>query len=129
MAEEAVLAAEFQEWAFQGFLKRIRIRDDVTHNLKFKLPLISEHLRLLIDPNVLDINHNAAKQQAPLKPKKSKVLWVEDDIELVHIWNKGRSWDFTFTLATQHQHNCISLQIVFELSPSIQPEQNLLAGV
>ena len=99
-ASEAVPAAEYQEWPFQGFLKRIRIGDDVTYNLKFKLPSISEHLRLPIDPNALDINHDAAKHsqihQAPLKPKKSKVSWVEDDIKLAQMWNEGCSWEYIF---------------------------------
>jgi hypothetical protein len=52
-AAEAVPAAEYQEWSFQGFLKRIRIGDDVTYNLEFKLPSISEHLQLPIDPHAL----------------------------------------------------------------------------
>jgi hypothetical protein len=86
MASEAVPVAEYQEWPFQGFLKRIRIGDDVTYNLEFKLPLISEHLHLLINAATLDINHDAAPHskihQAPLKPKKSKVSWIEDDVKL-----------------------------------------------
>jgi hypothetical protein len=59
-ASEAAPAAEYQEWPFQGFLKRIRTGDDVTYNLEFKLPSISEHLHLPIDPAALDINHDAA---------------------------------------------------------------------
>jgi hypothetical protein len=54
-ALEAVLAAEYQEWPFQGFLKRIRIGDTVTYNLKFKLLLISEQLHLPVYPKALDI--------------------------------------------------------------------------
>ena len=77
MASEAVPVAEYQEWPFQGFLKRIRIGDDVTYNLEFKLPSISEYLHLPINPGALDFNHNAAvhskTHQAPLKPKKNKV--------------------------------------------------------
>jgi hypothetical protein len=99
-ASEAVPVAEYQEWPFQGSLKRIRIRDNVTYNLKFKLPPISEHLRLPIDPNPLDINHDAAehskKHQASLKPKKSRVSWVEDDVKLAQMWNEGRSWEYIF---------------------------------
>jgi hypothetical protein len=99
-AAEAVPAAEYQEWPFQGFLKSIRIGDDVTYNLEFKLPSISEHLQLPIDPNALDINHDATEHskihQAPLKPKKSRVSWVEDDIKLAQMWNEGRSWEYIF---------------------------------
>ena len=34
---ETVPAAEYQEWPFQGCLKRTKIGDDVTYNLEFKL--------------------------------------------------------------------------------------------
>jgi len=99
-ASEAVPVAEYQEWPFQGFLKRTRIGDDVTYNLEFKLPSISEHLHLPIDPIALDINHHAAEHsqihQAPFKPKRSKVSWVEDDIKLAQMWNEGRSWEYIF---------------------------------
>jgi hypothetical protein len=100
VALEAVPVAEYQEWPFQGFLKRTKIGDDVTYNLEFKLPSISEHFHLPIDPKALDINHDAAAHskihQAPLKPKKSKVSWVKDDIKLAQMWNEGRSWEYIF---------------------------------
>ena len=35
------------------------IEDNVTYNLEFKLPSISEHFYLQIGPEVLDINHDA----------------------------------------------------------------------
>ena len=108
-ASEAVPAAEYQEWPFQGFLKRIRIGDDVTFNLEFKLPSISEHLHLPIDSKALDIKEAPAKasihhdaavhskiHQAPSKPKKSKVSWAEDDIKLAQMWHEGRSWEYIF---------------------------------
>jgi hypothetical protein len=98
-ASEAVRVAEYQEWPFQGFLKRTRIGDNVTYNLEFKLPSISEHFYLPIHPKALDINHDAAAHskihQAPLKPKKSK--WTEEeDIKLLQMWNEGRSWKYIF---------------------------------
>ncbi|KAH6665212.1 hypothetical protein B0J14DRAFT_456909, partial [Halenospora varia] len=80
---EAIPVAEYQEWLFQGFLKRTKIVDDVTYNLEFKLPSISERLHLPINPAALDINHDAVARskvhQTLLKPKKSKVSWKEDD--------------------------------------------------
>jgi hypothetical protein len=96
---EAASVAEYQEWPFQGFLKRIRIGDDVTYNLEFKLSSISEHFHLPIHSKALDINHDAAAHskiyQAPLKPKKSK--WTEEeDIKLLQMWNEGRSWEYIF---------------------------------
>jgi hypothetical protein len=99
-ASEVVPVAEYQEWPFQGFLKSTRIGGYVTYNLEFKLPWISEHVHLPIDPNALDINHDAAEHsqihQAPLKPKRSKVSWVGDDIKLAQMWNEGRSWEYIF---------------------------------
>lgn len=50
--------------AFQGFLKRTRIGDDMTYNLGFKLPSISEHLHLLINSKALDIS---SSREAPAK--------------------------------------------------------------
>jgi hypothetical protein len=69
-------------------------RGDVTYNLEFQLPLISEHLYLPINPAVLDIcsnkealakvpiNHDAAAHskvhQVPLQPKKRRVEWTTE---------------------------------------------------
>jgi hypothetical protein len=75
VASETAAVAEYWEWPFQGFLKSIRIGDNITYNLEFKLPSTPEDLQLPIDPRSLDINHDAAKhskiRQAPLKPRKS----------------------------------------------------------
>jgi hypothetical protein len=114
VASETVPVAEYQEWPFQGFLKRIKIGDDVTYNLEFKLPSISEHLRLPIDPNALDINHDTAEHskihQAPLKPKKSRVSWVEDDIKLAQMWNEGRSWEYIFAALPNRSEGSIRVR-------------------
>ena len=113
VASEAVPVAEYQEWPFQGFLKRIRIGDDVTYNLEFKLPSISEHLHLPIDPKALDIcsskeapamastHHEAAAHsktlQAPLQPKKKRkhVQWTaEEDATVLKMRDEdGCSWE------------------------------------
>ncbi|KAL5330895.1 hypothetical protein ACEPPN_000420 [Leptodophora sp. 'Broadleaf-Isolate-01'] len=105
------LVAEYQEWPFQGFLKRIKIGDDVTYNLEFQLPSTSEQLHLPIDPKALDIfsskeapakvptHHEAAAHskihQTSLQPKKRRVKWTpEDDATLVRMMrNDGCSWE------------------------------------
>jgi hypothetical protein len=111
-ATEAVPFAEYQEWPFQGFLKRTKIGDDVTYNLEFKLPPISEHFHLPITPVALDIcsskeapakvpiHHDAAAHskihQAPLQPKKGRVKrkWTrEEDATLLQMKNDGCSWE------------------------------------
>ncbi|KAH6716257.1 hypothetical protein BKA61DRAFT_461898, partial [Leptodontidium sp. MPI-SDFR-AT-0119] len=92
---KAVPAAEYQEWPFQGFLKRTKIGDNVTYNLEFKLPSISKHLHLPINPKTLDIcsskevpakvpTHHEADahsktRQAPLQPKKRRVKWTPEE--------------------------------------------------
>jgi hypothetical protein len=110
VALEAVPVAEYQEWPFQGFLKRIRIGEDVTYNLEFKLPSISEYLHLPIDPKALDIcsskeapakvptHHEAIAHSkihhAPLQPKKKRVKWTpEEDATLLQMRNDGCSWE------------------------------------
>jgi hypothetical protein len=41
--------AEYQEWPFQGFLKRTRIGTETIYNLEFRLPSVSECLNLPIE--------------------------------------------------------------------------------
>jgi hypothetical protein len=60
VATEAVPFAEYREWPLQGFLKYTKIGSKTTYNLEFKLPSISGHLHLPINPKALDTNHNAA---------------------------------------------------------------------
>jgi hypothetical protein len=55
LAEPAPLA-EYQEWPFQGFLKRTRIGNETTYNLEFQLPCISERLNLPV-PRVQIASH------------------------------------------------------------------------
>jgi hypothetical protein len=111
-ASEAVLVAEYQEWPFQDFLKRTRIGDNMTYNLEFKLPSISEHLHLPIDPKALDI---CSSKEAPAKvptyyeaaahsktrrallqfmKKRKHVKWtIEEDATLLQMRNDGCSWE------------------------------------
>jgi hypothetical protein len=46
---EVAPIAEYQEWPFQGFLKRTRIGNETTYNLEFKLPCMSKLLSLPIE--------------------------------------------------------------------------------
>jgi hypothetical protein len=61
---ESVPVAEYQEWPFQGFLKRTRIRNETTYNLEFKLPRISGRLNLPIPGEALgtDSSREASAQ-------------------------------------------------------------------
>ncbi|KAG0644942.1 hypothetical protein D0Z07_9333 [Hyphodiscus hymeniophilus] len=40
---EALPAAEYQEWPFQGFLKCTRVGKETTYNLEFRLPFTYDH--------------------------------------------------------------------------------------
>jgi hypothetical protein len=111
-ASEAVPVAEYQEWPFQGFIKRVRIGDNVTYNLEFKLPIL-EHLHLPINPATLDICSSKQAQakvptshddvaahsktrQAPLQPKKKQkhVKWTrEEDATMLQMRSDGHSWE------------------------------------
>jgi len=99
----------------------------VTYNLEFKLPSISEHLHLPINPKALDIfpskealakvstYHDAATHskihQAPLKPKKSKVPWTEEeDAKLLQMWNEGRSWEYIFAALPSRSEGTIRVR-------------------
>jgi hypothetical protein len=108
-AAEAVPVAEYQEWPFQGLLKRTRIGDDVTYNLEFKLPSI--------DPKALDIcsgretparvpthheaapiRHEAATHSkiypAALQPQIKRAPWTpKEDATLLKMRNEGYSWE------------------------------------
>jgi hypothetical protein len=42
-------------------LKRTKVGNETTYNLEFKLPCISEHLNLPIDPEVLDMSTNSER--------------------------------------------------------------------
>ena len=100
----AAPVAEYQEWPFQGFLKRIRIGDDVMYNLEFKLPSISEHLQLPIHPKALDIcpskegrakvpiTHDATAHskmhQAPPQPEKRRVKWTPEEEATRSRWER-----------------------------------------
>jgi len=113
VASEVVPVAEYQEWPFQGFFKRTRIGNDVTYNLEFKLPSISEQLHFPIDPKILDIfsnqeapakiptNHDAATHskihQSPLQPKQKRkhVKWTtEEDATVLKMRDEdGCTWE------------------------------------
>ncbi|KAH7305406.1 hypothetical protein BKA65DRAFT_415813 [Rhexocercosporidium sp. MPI-PUGE-AT-0058] len=95
-ASEAILVTEHRQWPFQGFLKCTRIGDDVTYNLEFKLPSVSEYVHIPIDPAALENDQKAAAHsktpQTPLKSKKSRVPWSEKEDAILRTRKYGCSW-------------------------------------
>jgi hypothetical protein len=95
------------------FSQTYQDRGDVTYNLEFKLPSISDHFHLPIDPKALGIcssreapakvptHHEAGAHskvhQALLKPKKGRAKWTkwttEEDATLLQMKNDGCSWE------------------------------------
>jgi hypothetical protein len=97
-ASEAVPFTESWEQPLQCLLKCTKVGSETTYNLEFKLPSISGHLHLPIDPKTLDINHDAAAHskihQAPLQPKKRRVKWTpKEEATLFKMWNDGCLWE------------------------------------
>jgi hypothetical protein len=107
---ESVPIAEYQEWPFQGFLKRTKIGSETTYNLEFKLPCISGCLNLPINPEALDIcssreapakvaiPHKAVAHSkmypAVLQPQIKRTPWTpEEDATLLKMRNEGCLWE------------------------------------
>jgi hypothetical protein len=62
------LAAEYQEWPFQGFLKCVRVGNETTYNLEFKLPCMSECSGLPISDNTF----SSISLQASATPRRRR---------------------------------------------------------
>jgi len=87
----------------------------MTYNLEFKLLSISEHFHLPINPAVLDINYDSTTYskiyQVPLKLKRSKVPWIEEeDIILLWMWNEDYSWEYIFTALPSRSEGTIRVR-------------------
>ncbi|KUJ07330.1 uncharacterized protein LY89DRAFT_742965 [Mollisia scopiformis] len=79
--------AEYQEWPFQGFPKRTRIRSETTYNLEFQLLHIPEHLHLSMLSEALGMcsdvrrgcnpsRHWRTFQDASVRPRIKRVRWT-----------------------------------------------------
>ena len=107
---ESVPIAEYQEWPFQGFLKRTKIGNETTYNLEFQLPRIPEHLYLPIPSEALGIGcnmgtspevgarHSAVAhfevRPATLRPKRKRIPWKSEENETILKMKKGGcSWE------------------------------------
>lgn len=78
---EPASIAEYQEWPFQGLLKRTRIVKETVYNLEFQQPHIPEHLHLPVPSEALGMHTNketsaeaAKRKRVPWKPKEDKTV-------------------------------------------------------
>ena len=55
---ESAPVAEYQEWPFQGFLKRTKIGNETIYNLEFQLSHVPEHLHLPVLSEALGMRSN-----------------------------------------------------------------------
>ncbi|KAH6702758.1 hypothetical protein BKA61DRAFT_661179 [Leptodontidium sp. MPI-SDFR-AT-0119] len=62
--EKSASAADYQEFPFQGFLKRVTIGDQITYNLEFSLSHIPEHLSLSLHSEVLSTSSRESSVEA-----------------------------------------------------------------
>jgi hypothetical protein len=99
---ESAPIAEYQEWPFQGFLKRIRIGNETTYNLEFNLPCMSKLLSLPTeacdDEDVPTTPKTRSKAPYPkvstrTSRPRTRVKWMpEEDTKLVNMKKRGCSW-------------------------------------
>jgi hypothetical protein len=115
---EPVLLAEYNEWPFQGFLKRTTIGHKKTYNLEFTLPPISETVGQLADFEASNIccsretisnssnSHEAATHpQIQHVPVEDHDKWVVRKIIDSQVLDSERyycvDWAPTWTLASE----------------------------
>ena len=130
---EALPAAEYQEWPFQGFLKRTRIGEEVTYNLEFRLPSISDHLHFPTSPSKLGfcslkddrpmplhrtshspIVHSKAQHIKAKRLAKRNPWTKEEDNTLVRMKDEGCKWKAIFNAIPSHTPGSIQVRYSVE---------------
>jgi hypothetical protein len=128
ITKAAVLAAEYEEFAFHGLLKCTRIGEDMTYNIQFTLPLISELLKPPINPEALAICSSrealsksrvaakniahSKKHQAPSQLVQKRFPWTtEEDAILLKMKDKGNcSWEEICVALPNHTSGSIQVR-------------------
>jgi len=88
-------AAEYQEWPFQGFLKRTIIGNEIMYNLEFQLPHLPERLCIPVHSEALGVGlsketstkasspHKTAAhskvQRTTLQARRKRVPWTPEE--------------------------------------------------
>jgi hypothetical protein len=102
VTRELAPITEYEEWPFQGFLKRTRIGNETMYNLEFKLPCMSKTLAIPItacdeeDAPTTPMTRSTApysKVSSLTSRRRTRVGWEpEDDTRLVDVKKGGCSW-------------------------------------
>jgi hypothetical protein len=87
---ESTPVAEYQEWPFQGFLKRTMIGNQTMYNLEFALPRTSEHFHLSLHSEVL--GSASASHQVVSTRKLGKELTKEQESLLAKMIHDDQTW-------------------------------------
>lgn len=105
---ESVTVAEYQEWPFQGFLKRTKMGNQMIYNLEFQLPCIQKHLcseasdlRSTNETSVEALARHKASARSRIspstarRPRIKRVPWTaeEDATVLKRRDEDGCSWE------------------------------------
>ncbi|TVY13031.1 hypothetical protein LARI1_G009055 [Lachnellula arida] len=97
-ASKAAAAAEYQEWPFQGFLKRVTIGNQTIYNLEFSLPRISEHLNLSLHSEDSSVSAKessidaAISRRAVTSRKPGKELTKDQESLLAKMVQDDQTW-------------------------------------
>jgi hypothetical protein len=95
---ESAPVAEYQEWPFQGFLKRVTIGNQTTYNLEFSLPRIPEHLNLSLHSEDLSDSSEESSIEATVSRravtsrKPSKELTKDQESLLAKMVHDDQTW-------------------------------------
>lgn len=96
--EESAPVAEYQEWPFQGFLKRVTIGNQMTYNLEFSLSHIPEHLNLSLHSEVLSTSSRESSVEAAVScraatsRKPGKELTKNQESLLAKMVHEDKTW-------------------------------------
>jgi len=99
---ESAPVAEYQEWPFQGFLKRTRIGNETTYNLEFQLShVLSEALGMRSNKETSaeattphDAGAHSRVHPAAVRPRIKRVAWTpEENATILQMREKGCQWE------------------------------------
>ncbi|KAH6702756.1 hypothetical protein BKA61DRAFT_680954 [Leptodontidium sp. MPI-SDFR-AT-0119] len=96
--EESASGADFHEWPFHGFLKRVTIGNQITYNLEFSLSHVPEHLCLSLHSEVLSTSSRESSVEAPVSRravtsrKPGKELTKNQERLLAKMVHDDKTW-------------------------------------
>ncbi|KAH8790802.1 hypothetical protein F5882DRAFT_377148 [Hyaloscypha sp. PMI_1271] len=93
---ESTPVAEYQEWPFQGFLKRTIVGNQTIYNLEFALPRTSDYSHLCLHSELLGSGESLVKaiasHQVVSIRKPDKELTKEQEILLAKLVHEDKTW-------------------------------------